>query len=109
MKYNNSFVLLLVSFLIQGCNVTNESFSENHSSESEIIESSEDNIDMKEHKKSNYHTHTYRCNHATGEDKQYVESAINNGYDLLGFTDHVMLPYTLQENSVRATYDKIDD
>ncbi len=37
---------------------------------------------------ANYHTHTYRCNHAEGEDKDYVESAIRNGMKVLGFSDH---------------------
>jgi len=37
---------------------------------------------------ANYHTHTYRCNHAEGEDKAYVESAIRNGMKILGFSDH---------------------
>ena len=27
----------------------------------------------------NLHTHTFRCNHATGEDKAYVEYAIQSG------------------------------
>ena len=38
--------------------------------------------------KNNYHTHTYRCNHAIGEDEEYVKSAIKGGYKVLGFTDH---------------------
>ena len=25
---------------------------------------------------ANYHTHTYRCNHARGEDREYIEHAI---------------------------------
>ena len=59
---------------------------------------------MKEHLKTNYHTHTYRCNHAKGEDEQYVIKAIENGYDLLGFSDHVMLPWTNTKHYVRAVY-----
>ena len=39
----------------------------------------------------NYHTHTYRCGHATGTDKEYVEAAIKAGYRVLGFSDHA--PY----------------
>ena len=38
--------------------------------------------------KTNYHTHTMRCNHAIGDDRQYVESAIENGMEELGFADH---------------------
>ena len=37
--------------------------------------------------KCNYHTHTKRCNHAVGEDEEYVLSAIENGYKVLGFAD----------------------
>ena len=37
---------------------------------------------------ANYHTHTFRCNHAGGEDRDYVEAAIRNGMKVLGFSDH---------------------
>lgn len=37
---------------------------------------------------ANYHTHTYRCQHADGEDKAYIENAIRNGMQVLGFSDH---------------------
>lgn len=37
---------------------------------------------------ANYHTHTRRCKHAVGEDRQYVEAAIEAGYSILGFSDH---------------------
>lgn len=41
----------------------------------------------------NYHTHTYRCNHATNEDERaYIESAIQGGLKVLGFSDHVPMP-----------------
>ena len=36
----------------------------------------------------NYHTHTFRCNHASGTDRDYVISAIENGIKVLGFSDH---------------------
>lgn len=36
----------------------------------------------------NLHTHTYRCGHATGEDREYVENAIRAGIRVLGFADH---------------------
>ena len=36
----------------------------------------------------NLHTHTYRCNHAVGEDRDYVETAIKSGIKVLGFSDH---------------------
>lgn len=39
-------------------------------------------------RKTNYHTHTARCFHASGSDEAYVESALKNGYQVLGFSDH---------------------
>ena len=36
----------------------------------------------------NLHTHTKRCNHALGEDRDYVEAAIKAGIKTLGFSDH---------------------
>lgn len=39
-------------------------------------------------KKANYHTHTKRCRHAKGEDREYIEKAIEAGYEILGFSDH---------------------
>ena len=41
----------------------------------------------------NFHTHTSRCHHATGEDREYVESAIKAGIKVLGFSDHAPYPY----------------
>lgn len=43
--------------------------------------------------KTNYHTHTVRCKHATGSDKDFVESALRGGFDELGFSDHSPWPY----------------
>lgn len=36
----------------------------------------------------NLHTHTARCNHAEGTDREYVEAAIKAGITVLGFSDH---------------------
>ena len=36
----------------------------------------------------NYHTHTYRCRHASGTEREYVEEGIKNGLVMLGFSDH---------------------
>jgi len=44
---------------------------------------------------ANYHTHTPRCNHATGEERAYVEQAIKKGLKILGFSDHT--PYIFPE------------
>ena len=37
----------------------------------------------------NYHTHTYRCGHASGTEREYIEQAIERGLTTLGFSDHV--------------------
>lgn len=42
--------------------------------------------------KANYHTHTKRCGHACGEDREYVEAAIEAGLEILGFSDHTPYP-----------------
>ena len=36
----------------------------------------------------NLHTHTVRCHHAVGEDREYIEAAIEAGMTALGFADH---------------------
>lgn len=38
--------------------------------------------------KYNLHTHTTRCRHAQGSDREMVETAIAEGFDVLGFSDH---------------------
>lgn len=43
--------------------------------------------------KSNYHTHTTRCRHAVGTEKEYIEAAIQAGYTSLGFSDHTPWPH----------------
>ena len=42
----------------------------------------------------NYHTHTVRCHHASGEAEEYVIRAIENGVKYMGFSDHVPLKFT---------------
>ena len=37
---------------------------------------------------ANYHTHTKRCHHALGDDRDYIEAAIKAGFQILGFSDH---------------------
>ena len=45
--------------------------------------------------KANYHTHTYRCHHAVGTEREYVEAAIRAGLQILGFSDHS--PYVFKD------------
>lgn len=40
----------------------------------------------------NFHTHTYRCNHATGDVIDYAKAAFKQGSRALGVSDHVALP-----------------
>ena len=57
----------------------------------------------------NMHTHTARCMHARGEDREYVEKAIEAGFEVLGMSDHV--PYVLQEgyiSPIRMRWDELD-
>lgn len=37
----------------------------------------------------NYHTHTFRCSHATGTEREYIEKAIAGGIKYMGFSDHI--------------------
>ncbi len=39
----------------------------------------------------NYHTHTVLCTHASGTVEEYIERAIQNGIEYMGFSDHI--PY----------------
>lgn len=43
--------------------------------------------------KANYHTHTWRCMHASGREREYVERAIEGGLQILGFSDHTPYPF----------------
>lgn len=43
---------------------------------------------------ANYHTHTWRCNHASGVEREYIENAIAMGMTTLGFSDHA--PYVFE-------------
>lgn len=43
---------------------------------------------------ANYHTHTPRCHHAKGEEREYIEKAIEMGFKTLGFADHSPQFYT---------------
>jgi len=41
---------------------------------------------------ANYHMHTWRCNHATGNEREYIEAAIGH-YQIIGFSDHTPYPF----------------
>ena len=44
---------------------------------------------------SNFHTHTWRCFHASGTEREYVEEAVKAGFTHLGFSDHA--PYVFED------------
>lgn len=37
----------------------------------------------------NYHTHTILCSHASGTVEEYIERAVENGIEYMGFSDHI--------------------
>ncbi len=58
----------------------------------------------------NIHTHTFRCNHALGSEREYIENAISNNIKTLGFSDHA--PYIFKNghhSGFRMTPDQIND
>ena len=59
---------------------------------------------------ANYHTHTVRCKHAVGSEREYIEAAIANGFKILGFSDHTPWPYPEGVTSgIRMGMDEIPD
>ncbi len=57
--------------------------------------------------KTNYHTHTKRCLHAQGSEKDYINSAIQSGLSILGFSDHA--PFPDRDFGLRMPYFELDD
>lgn len=60
--------------------------------------------------KANYHTHTWRCNHATGTEDEYFQAAIQRGLKTLGFSDHT--PYLFDNgyvSRIRMLPEQVDD
>lgn len=59
---------------------------------------------------ANYHTHTKRCRHADGEDREYVETAIKNGVRILGFSDHAPYPNdSIGDHRMRMRREEAED
>lgn len=48
---------------------------------------------------ANYHTHTVRCQHAFGTEREYIEAAMAGGLATLGFADHT--PYVFFDTDVK--------
>lgn len=61
-------------------------------------------------RKTNYHSHTIRCNHATGSEEEFIKAAIKAGYEELGFADHSPWQYdSSYVSSMRMKVTEIDD
>lgn len=50
---------------------------------------------------ANYHSHTFRCRHADGTQREYIEKAIQAGYRVFGFSDHTPYPF---EGGYQSTF-----
>lgn len=57
--------------------------------------------------KTNYHTHTYRCKHASGDAIDYAAAAAESDIKILGITEHTPLPDG-RWNNVRMDMDQLD-
>lgn len=58
----------------------------------------------------NYHAHTWRCGHASGTEREFIEEAILGGIKYLGFSDHSPMPFP--ENYIsgfRMRMDQLED
>ena len=58
--------------------------------------------------KKNYHTHLYRCKHATGDVPDYCRAAIDSGLSVLGVSDHAALPDN-RWIEIRMDYTELSD
>ena len=59
---------------------------------------------------ANYHTHTYRCHHASGNEREYIEKAIAEGLEIMGFSDHVPMPFPDgHQSGFRVRIEELED
>lgn len=54
----------------------------------------------------NHHTHTTRCGHAVGSEREYIETALAKGLTTLGFSDHSPWP-SLHSPTIRMDADEL--
>lgn len=58
----------------------------------------------------NYHTHTFRCQHAFGTPEEYIKRAIDNGITHMGFSEHFPLKFSDgTQSSYRLQIEDIPD
>lgn len=50
----------------------------------------------------NLHTHTHRCGHARGTEREYIEKAISAGIRHMGFSEHAPFPLAFPDGHVSA-------
>ncbi|HWQ77208.1 MAG TPA: histidinol-phosphatase [Anaerovoracaceae bacterium] len=55
-----------------------------------------------------FHTHTFRCKHAEGDVADLAESAEQNGYSMLGVSDHTPFPDD-HDVEIRMSINELDD
>ena len=48
----------------------------------------------------NYHTHTVRCHHGFGTDREFIEKAIEAGYTEIGFSDHAPCRFPVERPNI---------
>ncbi|NBK97937.1 MAG: PHP domain-containing protein, partial [Erysipelotrichia bacterium] len=58
--------------------------------------------------KFNYHTHCYRCGHAVGYEEEYMQAAIQGGFQIIGMSEHMGYEDWDDKNE-RLSYAEIDD
>ena len=58
---------------------------------------------------ANYHTHTVRCNHAEGTEREYIEQAIARNLRILGFSDHAPQIYDGYVSGYRMSPGQLED
>ena len=64
----------------------------------------------------NFHTHTFRCSHASGKEREYIETAIKGGIKVMGFSDHApcVFPdgyesgFRVQQKDVKDYFDTLN-
>ncbi len=58
---------------------------------------------------ANYHTHTVRCNHANGTEREYIEQAIARKLKVLGFSDHSPQVFDDYQSGFRMKPEQLED
>ncbi|MCR4741120.1 MAG: histidinol-phosphatase [Lachnospiraceae bacterium] len=68
--------------------------------------------DQRLYVRENLHTHTFRCNHATGTEREYIEEAVRVGFTDFGFSDHTPMPWPADKeypSHVKMRLDEMPD